>query len=78
MARVAFNVRREGALKVKNIDAAVEAFLADANEFVRRSLKPGGHHVAVVMPHAAEPFPIAGVAPEHPVVHDGSNRQSFH
>ena len=54
-----FDVHRECALKVQNVDAAIEAFLADANEFVGRSLEPGGHHVAVVMPHGAKPFPIA-------------------
>ena len=33
----AFDVHRERALKMQNVDAAIEAFLAHANEFVGRA-----------------------------------------
>ena len=74
----AFDVRRKRALKVQDVHAALEAFAAHADKFVGCALKPGGHHVAVVMPHGAKSVPIAGVAPQHPIVHHSSNRKHFH
>ena len=41
---------------------------ADTDELVGRSLKPRRHHPPVVVPDGAEALPVAGVAPERPVL----------
>src|SRR5204863_432082 len=61
------DVAGEPAQKVEDIDAAIEAFPADFDELPRRTLKPCGRHPSVLMPDSGEPFPVARVAPQHPV-----------
>ena len=41
---------------------------------VGRALEPGGHHLAVVVPDRAEALPVAGVAPDDPVLDQLANR----
>ena len=40
----------------------------DFDEFVAGALRPGRHHAAVGMPDGAETLPIAGIAPDRPVL----------
>src|SRR5665213_1346880 len=54
--------------------AALEPFAAGADELVRGSLEPRRHHPAVVVPDGAEPLPIAGVAPDRPVLDQLADR----
>ena len=48
--------------------------LAHRDELVRRSLRPGRHHAAVVEPDGAEPLPVTGVAPDDPVLDELPDR----
>src|SRR5206468_3613022 len=54
--------------EMKDADPALEALAADPDELEGRSLKPGGHHDAVVVPEAREALPVPGVAPQGPVL----------
>ena len=36
----------------------------------RRALEPRRRHPAIVVPHGGEAVPVAGVAPQHPVLDD--------
>src|SRR2546422_7549681 len=54
---------------VQDAEVALEAGLAHFDELRRGSLPPGGAHPAVVVPDGAKALPVAGVAPQHPVVH---------
>ena len=40
-----------------------------------RALEPRGHHAAVVVPHGTKALPVAGVAPNHPVLDQLADRQ---
>src|SRR2546422_6368346 len=63
---------------VQDAEVALEAGLAHFDELRRGSLPPGGAHPAVVVPDGAKALPVAGVAPQHPVVHhfDDVDRKS--
>jgi len=41
----------------------------------RGALKPGGHHVAVLVPNAAKTVPVAGGAPEDPILNYFADRE---
>src|SRR5438045_4592531 len=60
-------IDRLAAEEVQNRDAFGPAVLAHLDEFVGGALGPGRHHPAIVEPDGAEPLPVAGVAPNHPV-----------
>jgi hypothetical protein len=66
----AVNDRLAGAGEVQDVDAGGEALLARRDEVVARSLKPGRHHVAVVVPLLAEQVPVRRVPRDHPVLDD--------
>src|SRR5688572_7924348 len=59
--------------EVQDAHALVEAGLADLDELGGRALEPGRGHPAVVVPHRAEALPVAGIAPERPVLHRFDN-----
>src|SRR5205823_12332597 len=61
---------RRAAEKMQNADAAVPAFTTDLYEACCRALEPGRHHPAIVVPYGAKALPIAGVAPQRPVLDD--------
>src|SRR4029077_20571074 len=65
----ALHVDAAAAEEVQDAHALVEAGLAHLDELGRRPLEPGRGHPAVVVPDAAEALPVAGVAPERPVLH---------
>jgi hypothetical protein len=65
---IAGQIDGDSAEEVENADSAIRSLTADANEFGGWALKPGGHHVAVIVPHAAKSVPVAGVAPEDPIL----------
>src|SRR5207344_1966142 len=65
---VSGDVDRGPAQEVEDAHAVLEALAADADEVVARPLEPGRHHPAVVVPDRAEPLPVAGVAPDDPVL----------
>ena len=52
-----------------------EALAADADEFVGGALDPGRHHHPVVVPDGAEALPVAGVAPDRPVLDQLADQQ---
>ena len=54
--------------EVEDPHPALEALPADADELVRGALEPGRHHAAVVVPDRPEAVPVAGVAPDDPVL----------
>src|SRR5437660_12718498 len=62
---------------MQDADPFVEAFATDLDEALGWTLEPGRHHPSLGMPDAAEAFPIAGVTPNRPVLHDVTNAQSF-
>jgi hypothetical protein len=64
----ALDLDRRAAEEVQDPDAALEALPADADELGRRPLEPGRHHAAVLVPDGAEALPVAGVAPDGPVL----------
>src|SRR5262249_49292888 len=72
---VAGDVDGGAAEEVKDADAPLEPFTADADELVGRPLKPRRHHPAVVVPDAAEALPVARVAPHDPVLDQLSDRR---
>ena len=74
---VAGDVARRSAEHVQNPHAALERLAARGDELARRPLKPCRAHPAVVVPLGREAIPIAGVAPQHPVVDDGADGESF-
>ena len=53
---------------------ALEALAADLDERLGRALEPGRGHPAVVVPDGREALPVAGVAPQRPVLDDGPDR----
>src|SRR5262245_17778008 len=53
--------------EVQNAHTFVPTFLRDADELLKRALKPGCHHDAVGMPDRPETLPVTGVAPNHPI-----------
>src|SRR5688572_18542547 len=55
---------------MQDAHAFVEARLAHLDEFRRRTLEPGRRHPAVVVPDGAKALPVAGIAPQRPVLHD--------
>src|SRR5688572_33269885 len=57
-------------------DAAFEAGFARLLKFLRRALEPGGGHPGIVVPDRGEALPVAGVAPEHPVIDDLDDREA--
>src|SRR5687767_3291827 len=70
----ASEVDARAAEEVQDAHALIESRLAHLDEFRRRALEPGGRHPAVVVPHRTEALPIAGVAPQRPVVDDFDDR----
>ena len=65
---VAGDLDRAAAEEVEDADAAFEALAGDADEVGRRPLEPGRHHEAVLVPDRREAFPVARVAPQHPLL----------
>src|SRR5688572_23961459 len=53
----------------------IESRLAHLDEFRRRTLEPGGRHPAVVVPYGREALPVAGIAPQRPVVDHFDDRE---
>src|ERR1700674_1757473 len=53
---------------MQDADAAVIAFLAHLDEFVRGSVEPGRHHPPIAVPHGAEAIPHQCIAPHRPVL----------
>jgi lysophospholipase L1-like esterase len=70
-------VDRCAAQKMQNADPLGPAFPARANEIRRRTLKPGRHHDAVIVPDRGESIPIARIAPQRPVFDQFANRQAL-
>ena len=64
-----------GAEEVQDAHTLVEAGAAHLDELLRRALEPGRHHAPVGVPDGAEPLPVAGIAPHHPVLDDLADRQ---
>src|SRR4051812_17987799 len=70
---LAFDVDAHAAEHVHDAHAAVEAFLADGDEFLIGALKPGRPHPAAFVQARAEAAPHAGGAPDHPFFNDPTN-----
>ena len=68
IARVAGDVDRAAAEEVEDPHAALEPLAADPDEVGRWPLEPGRHHPPVVVPDGREALPIAGVAPDRPIL----------
>ena len=68
------DVDREAAEQVQDARPALEALPADLDERLGRALEPGGGHPPVVVPDGPEALPVAGVAPQRPVLDDGPDR----
>src|SRR5688572_4539420 len=60
---------------MQDAHAALEAGAAHLDEFRRRALEPGRGHPAVVVPDSAKALPVAGVAPQRPVLHGFDDRE---
>ena len=56
------------AVEVQDLHALLPPRLAPGDELVGRPLGPRRHHPPVVPPDRAEPLPVAGVAPDDPVL----------
>ena len=65
---VAVQVDRGAAEKMQDADPALPARLVHGDEFVAGALGPGRHHHTVRVPDGAEALPVAGVAPDCPVL----------
>src|SRR5215467_13530439 len=61
---LAFDIDAHSAKHMHDAYAPVVAFLADADEVLVRTLKPGRPHLAVPMPDGPETIPHARIAPE--------------
>src|SRR6478735_12015761 len=59
---------------MQDADALCPGLLADLDEFVAGALRPGRHHAAVGMPDGTETLPVSGVAPDRPVLQQGSDQ----
>jgi len=65
------NVGRMAAEEVQDADAGVEPPAAGRDEVMRGPLEPSGGHPALGgVPHRGEPFPVPGVTPQRPVLHE--------
>jgi hypothetical protein len=62
------HIDRAAPEEVQDVHATLESLAAYANEISRGSLEPGRHHEPVVVPDGGEALPVAGVAPDHPVL----------
>src|SRR5262249_2278122 len=62
------DVDRRAAEEMQDAHAAVVALLTHLDELIRRALKPGRHHVPVIMPDSAEAVPHQRVAPNRPIL----------
>src|SRR5262249_23103258 len=65
---LAFDVDAHSAQHMHDAYASVITFLADADEFLVRTLKPGRPHLTILMPDGAEAIPHSGIAPDCPVL----------
>src|SRR5690606_14592564 len=70
---VTVHVDRNPAQEVEDANTLLEAFLAYRDELLGWTLEPCGHHASVIVPYAAETFPVAGVAPDDPVFQQFTN-----
>jgi hypothetical protein len=62
--------------RVQHAVAALEALRGRLGELLRRGLAaPGRHHHAALVPDRDEPFPVAAVAVEAPVVDQLADRK---
>src|SRR5699024_8149193 len=59
----------DAAEEMQDADALGPGLLADLDELITGALRPGRHHAPVGMPDGAEALPIAGIAPDSPVLH---------
>src|SRR5512134_36423 len=69
------HVHARAAEEVQDAHAFLEPRLAHLDELARRALEPGGGHPAVVVPDGGEAVPVAGVAPQRPVVDHLDDRE---
>ena len=54
---------------MQDVAALIEKLAAGFNEILRRPLKPGGGHPAVLVPDGGKAFPVARIAVQHPIFH---------
>jgi hypothetical protein len=73
---ITHHVDRAPAEEVQDARPALEALPAHADELGGRPLEPRGHHPAVVMPDRREALPVAGVAPDRPVLDELADREA--
>src|SRR6478752_2312721 len=65
---VSGQVDGDAAEEMQDADTLGPGLLADFDELVAGALRPGRHHAAVRMPDGAEALPVAGIAPDRPVL----------
>src|SRR5262245_1451353 len=58
---------------MENADAIFPSVPGDLDKLFGGSLEPSCHHPSFWMPDGAKPFPIAGVAPNRPILDQLSN-----
>jgi hypothetical protein len=72
---IAGDVARPSAQEVQKDDPFLEALPAHRDECLGRALEPGRGHPAVLVPDGPKALPVAGIAPECPVLNRLADRE---